>query len=61
MLLRGFATSDSSKSQGLSWSQNRPTTLETKEKGGKIEEEQWLHLCSLPSGATLELISPLLI
>lgn len=23
---------------------DRPTALETEEKGGKIEEEQWLHV-----------------
>lgn len=44
MLLRGFATRGSSESQGLSWSQNRPTALETKEKGGKIEKKEWLHM-----------------
>lgn len=61
MLLGSFATSGSSQSQGLSWSQNRPIALESKEKGSKGEEVQWLHMCSRPSRAGLELISPLLI
>ncbi|KAF4798681.1 THADA, armadillo repeat containing [Turdus rufiventris] len=42
VLLRGLATSGSSKRQALS--QNRPIALESKDKGSKRKEEQWLHV-----------------